>query len=71
MSLLNHKLAMMGVAVALAATAGPAEIEQANRPGPAKPKRKAQGNPSGHMPHQGKREMERRARRISKEEGTP
>lgn len=67
MSLLSHRLAMIHVALALAAKAGPAEIERANKPGPPEPKRSSAGNASGHTPHQGKREMERRRKRLQKE----
>jgi hypothetical protein len=69
MSVLNHKLAMMLVAAALDAVAGPVKVEEARPPAPAKPTR-TPGNPSGHTPHQGKREMARRAKRIAKEDRT-
>jgi hypothetical protein len=61
MGITSHRMALMGLA--LAAMGAPAEYERAQRPEPPAP-RKTPGNPSGHMPHQGKREMERRRKRM-------
>jgi len=64
---LSYRLALAGMA--LANVVAPAEIERANRPAPPEPERTS-GNPSGHMPHQGQREMERRRKRLEKEPRT-
>lgn len=63
MSFRQYQIALAGIA--LAAAAGPAEIEQSAKPASVK-KNANSGNPSGHMPHQGKREMERRRKRMEK-----
>lgn len=41
----------------------------ARQPAPRPPEPKRHGNKSGHMPHQGKREMARRARRMDQQGG--
>jgi hypothetical protein len=64
---LSYRLALAGMALANAVA--PAEIELVNRPVATKPK-PTSGNPSCHTPHQGKREMERRAKRMKKEPRT-
>jgi hypothetical protein len=64
--MIPYRINLLGMA--LATFMAPAEMERANRPGPVEPKR-ASGNPSGHTPHQGKREMERRRKRMEKESG--
>lgn len=58
MNLLNHRLAMLVIALALQAPAGPVKVEGARLPAPAEPRR-TPGNPSDHMPHQGKRGPQR------------
>jgi hypothetical protein len=63
MSITSHRMALMGLA--LAAMGAPAEYERAQRPEPPTP-RQTPGNSSGHTPHQGKREMERRRKRMDK-----
>lgn len=59
-----HRTAMM--AIALTAAAGLYMAVDLARP---EPERKTKRNPSGHTPHQGKREMERRRKRMEKANG--
>lgn len=65
MSALRRTITMAAALSTLLNIQALAEIERANaKPeSPASPP-KPRGNPSGHMPHQGKREMARRMRRA-------
>lgn len=65
------RLQRMGLfAVALASMVSALSLDGVDLRRSADDKPRTRGNSSGHMPHQGKREMERRRKRMMKEPQT-